>query len=136
MEQAQRINMILSALSALYPTTTNILKVIGALIVLRKVLNLLGSIYRNIFRRQKDLLRRYGRGSWALVTGSSEGIGKAIATSLAMRGFNVIISARTQYKLDAAKVDIIKACPSIEIRTLAADYSKSAEEGYLESRIK
>ena len=70
------------------------------------------------------------------MTGSSEGIGKAIATSLAMRGFNVIISARTQYKLDAAKVDIMKACPSIEIRTLAADYSKSAEEGYLESRIK
>ena len=131
MEQLQRINMILSALSAMHPTPTNALKVIGLLLVLRKILSLLGSIYRNLLRPRKNLLRRYGRSSWALVTGSSEGIGKAIAMSLAKRGFNVIISARTEYKLDAARVDITEACPDVEVRTLVADYSKSAEEGYL-----
>lgn len=87
--------MILSAFSALYPTSANILKVIGLLLIFKKVISLLISLYKTALRPSKDLGKRYGRNTWALVTGSSEGIGKAIAFSLAKRGFNIILSART-----------------------------------------
>ena len=42
----------------------------------------------------------------AVVTGGSEGIGKAAARSLAAEGANVIILARTQSKLDSALQEI------------------------------
>ncbi|SVC31754.1 uncharacterized protein METZ01_LOCUS284608, partial [marine metagenome] len=42
----------------------------------------------------------------AVVTGGSEGIGKAAAISLAREGANVIILARTQSKLDSALQEI------------------------------
>ena len=75
----KKINLILSALSVMYPKTMNVLKVIGALLVLRKVLRIIAAFYRTFIRPRRNLKKRYGRGSWALVTGSSDGIGKAIA---------------------------------------------------------
>jgi len=99
MGKIQQINGILSVVSALYPKSTNVLKIIGALLVLEKVLSVLVSIYKTCLRPRKNLLKRYGAGSWALVTGSSEGIGKAIASELARRGFNIVLSARTLSKL-------------------------------------
>jgi len=74
-----KVNLVLSALSALYPKTSNLLKIIGALLILKKLINVLAFIYRNALRPRRNLKKRYGEGSWALVTGSSDGIGKAIA---------------------------------------------------------
>ena len=99
MGKLQQLNGILSVLSALYPKSTNALKIIGVIVVLRKVIALLTSIYKTCLRPRKNLAKRYGTGSWALVTGSSEGIGKAIAMELARSGFNIVLSARTQSKL-------------------------------------
>jgi NAD(P)-dependent dehydrogenase (short-subunit alcohol dehydrogenase family) len=45
-------------------------------------------------------------GRVAVVTGGSEGIGKAAATILAEEGANVVILARTQSKLDSAVTEI------------------------------
>jgi 17beta-estradiol 17-dehydrogenase / very-long-chain 3-oxoacyl-CoA reductase len=46
------------------------------------------------------------RGSWAIVTGASDGIGSAYARALAARGLNVVIMARTQAKLEALAKEI------------------------------
>jgi 17beta-estradiol 17-dehydrogenase / very-long-chain 3-oxoacyl-CoA reductase len=40
-----------------------------------------------------------GKGGWALVTGSSDGIGKCYAEELAKEGFNLILVSRTESKL-------------------------------------
>merc|ERR1712167_524362 len=39
-------------------------------------------------------------GAWAVVTGASDGIGKAMSLELSRRGFNVCLIGRTKSKLD------------------------------------
>lgn len=94
MSKLEQFNMVLSALSAIYPKTSNALKVIGLLFVAKKALSLLISLYKLLLRRRINFQKRYGRNSWALITGSSDGIGKGIAGALAKKGFNIILSAR------------------------------------------
>lgn len=62
----------------------------------------------------------------ALVTGSSKGIGLAIARSLAEEGCNVLLVSRTQSDLDAAAAKI-RSDFGVEAKSLAADLSVSAE---------
>ena len=44
-------------------------------------------------------------GTWALVTGASDGMGKAVAQQLAMRGLNLVLVARSQNKLESFKAE-------------------------------
>jgi len=47
-------------------------------------------------------------GKWALITGSSRGIGRAIAVALAERSCNIVLHARTMDHLNAVKEQINK----------------------------
>jgi NAD(P)-dependent dehydrogenase (short-subunit alcohol dehydrogenase family) len=62
-------------------------------------------------------------GTTALVTGSTAGIGHAIAKGLALAGADVVVNGRTQAKVDAAIAAIGKAAPSAKVRGVAADVS-------------
>ncbi|XP_045595200.2 inactive hydroxysteroid dehydrogenase-like protein 1 [Procambarus clarkii] len=53
----------------------------------------------------RNLVREYG-GKWAVVTGSSDGIGKGYAAALAKKGMNVMLISRTQEKLEKVAQDI------------------------------
>lgn len=57
----------------------------------------------------------------ALVTGSTVGIGLAIATGLAQCGARVIINGRTQDRVDEAIVRLKKTVPDADVRGVAAD---------------
>jgi NAD(P)-dependent dehydrogenase (short-subunit alcohol dehydrogenase family) len=65
-------------------------------------------------------------GKTALVTGSTSGIGHAIAKGLALAGAEVVINGRTQGKVDAAVAAIVKAVPGSKVRGAAADVSTAA----------
>jgi NAD(P)-dependent dehydrogenase (short-subunit alcohol dehydrogenase family) len=56
----------------------------------------------------------------ALVTGSSGGIGLAIARKLAIEGAKVIISGRTQARLDQA-IESIRAAGGVHVKAVLAD---------------
>ena len=60
----------------------------------------------------------------AVVTGGSEGIGKAVAHILTEEGVNVIIMARTQSKLDAAVAEIVSTAVG-SIEGISCDVSDS-----------
>lgn len=59
-------------------------------------------------------------GKTALVTGSTSGIGFAIAQRLAIEGANVVIAGRTRAKLDAA-VESIRVAGGVHVRGVLAD---------------
>src|ERR1700736_657017 len=62
-------------------------------------------------------------GKTALVTGSTSGIGHAIAKGLASAGADVTVNGRAQAKVDAAVAAIAKAVPGGKVRGVAADVS-------------
>ncbi len=62
----------------------------------------------------------------ALVTGSTAGIGLAIAESLAREGAHVWVNGRTQQRVDAAIAAIRKQSPSAKVDGIAADFSSAA----------
>ncbi|MDB5653146.1 MAG: NAD(P)-dependent oxidoreductase [Tardiphaga sp.] len=62
-------------------------------------------------------------GKTALVTGSTSGIGHAIAKGLAATGAEVVVNGRTQPKVDAAIAAITKAVPGAKVKGVAADVS-------------
>lgn len=65
-------------------------------------------------------------GKRALVSGSTAGIGLAIATTLALEGATVIVNGRTQQRVDEA-VDKIKAAgPATSVEGIAADLGTAA----------
>jgi NAD(P)-dependent dehydrogenase (short-subunit alcohol dehydrogenase family) len=61
------------------------------------------------------------QGKRALVTGSTLGIGHAVARQLAEEGVSVILNGRTQNRLDAAVRAILDAVPNADVRGIAAD---------------
>jgi NAD(P)-dependent dehydrogenase (short-subunit alcohol dehydrogenase family) len=65
-------------------------------------------------------------GKTALVTGSTAGIGHAIAKGLASAGATVVVNGRTQGKVDAAVAGISRAVPGAKVRGVAADVSTAA----------
>jgi NAD(P)-dependent dehydrogenase (short-subunit alcohol dehydrogenase family) len=65
-------------------------------------------------------------GKTALVTGSTLGIGHAIAKGLAEAGASVAVNGRTQAKVDAAVAALAKAVPGSKVRGVAADVSTAA----------
>jgi NAD(P)-dependent dehydrogenase (short-subunit alcohol dehydrogenase family) len=62
----------------------------------------------------------------ALVTGSTSGIGHAIAKGLAAAGASVVVNGRTQAKVDSAVAALAKTVPDSKVRGIAADVSTAA----------
>src|SRR4051812_33513144 len=65
------------------------------------------------------------KGKLAMVTGSTAGIGFAIAQSLAAEGARVIINGRTTERVNAATAAIWQKYPDAQLETLASDLSRA-----------
>ncbi|CAM9382900.1 unnamed protein product [Ectocarpus sp. 6 AP-2014] len=102
------------------PSVVNVLALVGGLVLVRSALSVLASVFTTFLRPGKDL-KKYG--AWAVVTGATDGIGKAMAYQMAKKGMNVLLISRTETKLVDAETEIKAACPSVEVAHLAIDYS-------------
>lgn len=69
-----------------------------------------------------DLRAKFG--DWAVVTGSTDGIGKAYAMELAAREINLVLISRSQQKLEQTREEILLTAPNIKVKLIAADFSQ------------
>ena len=63
-------------------------------------------MWRYKLRGISNIPQRYGKNSYVLVTGASDGVGKALAYQFAALGFNLVLVARREALLEAIKADI------------------------------
>jgi len=66
------------------------------------------------------------QGKLAVVSGSTAGIGLAIATALAAEGTKVVVNGRTQARVDSALKAIQQRVPGADLRGVAADLGTAA----------
>ncbi|RZC36090.1 hydroxysteroid dehydrogenase-like protein 1, partial [Asbolus verrucosus] len=71
-----------------------------------------------------SLLKKYG--TWALITGSTDGIGKAYARELAKRGLNIILVSRNEEKLKNTAHELERDF-SVKTKIISTDFSLGAK---------
>ncbi|XP_074319047.1 very-long-chain 3-oxoacyl-CoA reductase 1-like [Silene latifolia] len=88
-----------------------------------------------MFIRSPKKLTNYG--SWALITGCTDGIGKALASDLASDGLNLTLVGRNQLKLEAISNEILEkhGKENIETKIIVIDFAKIVGEE-VEMKIK
>ncbi|KAI1385872.1 NAD(P)-binding protein [Hypoxylon trugodes] len=105
-------------------TSSAILSAIGLFTVTTAVIKTT-SLFGTYIRPSK--LKKYahpskkGEAPWALVTGASDGIGRAYARELAANGFNVVLHGRNEKKLRKVKSELRAAFPKRSFTILVAD---------------
>lgn len=99
---------------------------LGFFIILKKFTSLLNWVFVTLIRSPKDL-KTYG--SWALVTGATDGIGKAFAYQLAKTGLNLILVGRNYHKLISVSQEFQSKFPSSKIITVVFDFSGNMSVG-------
>ena len=71
-----------------------------------------------------------GAGSWALVTGATDGIGREFAMQLAAKGFNIVSVSRTAEKLAVLGREIEQKYPGTKTCYYAMDFTRAGEAEY------
>ena len=71
-----------------------VMQLVGGIVVADSVISVLKGFHKYQMVKRIDLMKRFGRGSWVVITGTTNGIGKAYAFELAKEGFNLVLIAR------------------------------------------
>jgi short-subunit dehydrogenase len=88
-------------------------------------------INKYFIRQPLNLPERYGKGTWAVVTGATGGIGFEFCRQLAKVGFNIVLVSRSQDKLEESEREILKSHPDIKTKVIVADFaSETSPEFY------
>ncbi|XP_030527739.1 very-long-chain 3-oxoacyl-CoA reductase-like protein At1g24470 [Rhodamnia argentea] len=100
-----------------------LLSSLGFIVLLKHTLSFLQWVHSTFLRPSKDLVKY---GPWALVTGCTNGIGRALAFRLAQRGLNLVLVSRNHEKLKTVSHEIETNFLGIQTRIVAVDFSKDA----------
>ncbi|KAF1870325.1 hypothetical protein Lal_00003531 [Lupinus albus] len=93
---------------------------LGFITLLRFSLIFLKWVYVNFLRPSKNL-KKYG--SWALITGPTDGIGKGFAFQLAGKGLNLVLVGRSPDKLKLVSDSISAKFGKIKVVTVVVDFA-------------
>ncbi|GIJ88808.1 hypothetical protein Asppvi_007735 [Aspergillus pseudoviridinutans] len=103
----------------------------GSLFIASRVLTFI-RVLLSLFVLPGKPLRSFGpKGSWAVVTGASDGLGKEFSLQLARAGFNIVLVSRTASKLTTLAEEITTK-HSVQTKTLAMDFAANDDADYEE----
>ncbi|KAI8628321.1 hypothetical protein F5Y19DRAFT_438966 [Xylariaceae sp. FL1651] len=124
------MNIIHNAIAAIPPGVQLALAGLGALWVGSKTLSLL-RLFLSMFVLSGTNLRKYGKkGTWAIVTGASDGLGKEYATQLAAKGFNLVLVSRTLSKLEKLAQELQDKFAGVQTKVLDMDFAADKDTDY------
>ena len=98
------------------------LAVVGTYFFSRNVWGMLKGFWKYCMVQRMNLIGRYG-GGWALITGASDGIGKQYCKELARSGFNIVLMARDETKLDAVAKEL-REQHTVQTKIIVYDFSE------------
>lgn len=95
-------------------------------VLLEPISRLISTLWQTILPlvNSKSIDFRSKFGEWAVVTGSTDGIGKAYAKELAARHMNLILISRNLDKLEKTRCEVLEINPKIDVKIIQADFSK------------
>ena len=77
------------------------------------------------FLGTKCTTERYGKGSWAIVTGGAAGLGREAVMELGQRGFNIIIVGNETSTINQVVQEVKKLNSGIKIETYTLDFGRN-----------
>jgi short-subunit dehydrogenase len=105
----------------------NILTIIGLLYTSKKFVDITWTLLNGIrvhflsrMCRRVDYIKQYGR--WAVVTGCTDGVGKAYAKELASKGMSIVLMSRTLEKLQRTAQEISEEF-GVDTHIIQADFA-------------
>ncbi|CAK4034846.1 Very-long-chain 3-oxoacyl- reductase [Lecanosticta acicola] len=109
--------------------TTQVFAFIGLLWLSTKIFSF-WRLIASLFLLPGAKLSKFGRkGTWAVVTGASDGIGKEYAVQLAAKAYNVVLVSRTKSKLDALATEIQEKY-KVQTKVHAMDFAANKDSDY------
>nr|WLO36071.1 17 beta-hydroxysteroid dehydrogenase 12 [Sinonovacula constricta] len=93
-------------------------------IALKICLTVLKMLRMAVMSKTKSITKGLlSHGSWAVVTGATDGIGKEYAKELASCGFNIVLISRTKSKLEAVASEI-EGIYKVKTKIITADFTQ------------
>ncbi|KAK8929047.1 Very-long-chain 3-oxoacyl-CoA reductase 1 [Platanthera zijinensis] len=102
------------------------LSALGIFSLLKPSISALRWLFVSFIRPGKNLARY---GSWAVVTGATDGIGRAIAFQLARRGFGLVLVGRSPDKLREVSAAIRDKHSDARVETVLIDFAGDLVQG-------
>ena len=99
----------------------------GSLVLARKAIQSISALCKYFVYPRINLAKRYGQGSWALITGASSGLGKAYSFELAREGFNIILMGRDKTRTNQV-ADEIRTATGVKTKVLIFDFDRLETE--------
>jgi 17beta-estradiol 17-dehydrogenase / very-long-chain 3-oxoacyl-CoA reductase len=91
-------------------------------------IQLFNGIYKYFFIKEIDLLERYGKNSWVIITGASSGQGYEFAIQFAKRDFNILMIGSK--RCIETQTFINKHYPNVKTKIIIKDFRKAFEDDF------
>jgi short-subunit dehydrogenase len=85
-------------------------------------------VYKYFLLSETNLIERYGKGSWVVITGASSGQGYEMALAFAQRGFNLLMIGSTRTDETAAQIKL--EYPDIQTKVIHKDFRQAFQDDF------
>ena len=104
-----------------------VISFVGLLVVAYLLWDVLYTCWILFVAKPLDLGARYGKNSYAIITGGSKGIGLGLARQLAKQNFNLVLIARKLEDLRLAQQQIKALNPGVDVLIRSFDFNTLGE---------